>query len=110
MMNLRANRARLNEDEGPVPSRNLLSEPPDGLRTPSQDLSKIKDTDKKDSFWNFLGQPVEVIGGEKSPTADKTQPAGLIKTSANKNEQSPQSAGEEKAGFISGLSKMITGH
>ena len=53
--NLRENRKRLNEDEGPAPMRNLLSEPPDGLRTPTQDLSKIKDTDKKDSWWGLFG-------------------------------------------------------
>lgn len=110
VMNLRANRARLNEDEGSVPSRNLLSEPPDGLRTPSQDLSKVKDPDRKDSFWSFLGHPVEVMGGEKSPPADKSQPGDLIKTSADKNGRPPQSAGEEKAGFFSRVSNMISGH
>ena len=110
MINLRANRARLNEDEGPAPSRNLLSEPPDGLRTPSQDLSKVKDPDKKDSFWNFLGRPVEVISGENSPPANKSHAADQIGTSANKNERPPQSAGEEKAGFFSKVSNMIAGH
>lgn len=110
MMNLRANRARLNEDEGPAPTRNLLSEPPDGLRTPTQDLSKIKDPEKKDSFWSFLSHPVEIVGGEKSSPADKSRSADLVSTTANKNASAPQSAGEEKAGFFSRVTDMISGH
>lgn len=110
IMNLRANRARLNEDEGPVPSRNLLSEPPDGLRTPTQDLDKVKDSEKKDSLWNFFGNPVEIAGAEKKPDTNKAQSANASKQPVNKNTPVAQPASEEKAGLFSRMSDMISGH
>lgn len=110
MMNLRANRARLNEDEGPAPLRNLLSEPPDGLRTPTQDLSKVKDPDKKDGFWSFLSQPVGIAGGEKSSPADASKSTDPVKPPADKHTPAPQVAGEEKAGFFSRVTDLVSGH
>jgi hypothetical protein len=110
IMNLRANRAKLNEDESPVPSRNLLSEPPDGLRTPTQDLSKVRDPDKKDGFWSFLGRPVEIVGGDKAPPAeDKSRSTDLSGATAQKNPKPQQSAGDEKASFFSKVTDMVSG-
>jgi len=109
IMNLQANRGKLNEDEGPVPSRNLLSEPPEGLRTPTQDLSKIKDPDKKDSFWNFLGHPVEVVGDQKTTLPSNNRSADTGKPAAEKNSSLAQPANAEKAGFFSRVSDMISG-
>ena len=99
IINLRDNRARLNEDESPVPSRNLLSEPPDGFRTPTRDLGKLKDPEKQDSFWNFLGHPVELVSGQK-PTA----------AAPNKTPTSPaQPTNTEKPGLFSRMTDMISG-
>jgi len=110
IMNLRDNRARLNEDETPVPSRNLLSEPPDGLRTPTQDLSKLKDPENKDSFWNFLGHPVEVVGDQKTPPSSNNRSADAgSKPAAEKNSSSTLPANAEKPGFFSKVSDMISG-
>lgn len=109
IMNLRDNRARLNEDEAPVPSRNLLSEPPDGFRTPTQDLSKLKDPDKKDSFWNFLGHPVEVVGDQKTTLPSNNRSADTGKPAAEKNSSLAPPANAEKAGFFSRVSDMISG-
>lgn len=110
IMNLQANRGKLNEDEGPVPSRNLLSEPPEGLRTPTQDLSKIKDPDKKDSFWSFLGQPVEIVGGDKTPPADKTRTADPVNPASNNKAVATPPAEEQKTNFFSKVTDMVSGH
>lgn len=111
--NLRTNRARLNENEGPSPTRNLLSEPPDGLRTPTQDLSKMKDGDKKDSWWNFFGSSVETADAKKTPTPDAPKSADPIKPSQAKNQpaavQATENSGGEKSGFFSKMSDMVSG-
>lgn len=109
IMNLRDNRSRLNEDEVPVPSRNLLSEPPDGLRTPTRDLSKLNDPEKKDSFWNFLGRPMEIVGDQKTTSAAANRSADSGKPPTEKNPPSIQPATSEKSGFFSRVSDMISG-
>jgi hypothetical protein len=45
-----ANSAASNGDE---PARQTLTEPPAGYRRPTQDLSKVKDTEVKSSGWSF---------------------------------------------------------
>ena len=110
--NLRTNRARLNEEEGPAPTRNLLSEPPDGLRTPTQDLSKLKDTEKKDSWWNFFGSSGETADAKKPAAPDASKAGDAAKASAPKNPPAPAPAadsGGEKSGFMSKMSDMISG-
>lgn len=111
--NLRANRARLNEDESPIPLRNLLSEPPEGLRTPTQDLSKLKDPEKKDSWWNFFGHPVESADAKKTPAPDASKPADASKSVAAAKPPavapSADNSSSEKSGFFSKMSDMISG-
>lgn len=63
---------------GPVldePSRRLLTEPPSGYRRPTQDLSKVRDTDaKKTSWWN----PLRYVGGEGSDNDPVAQPGARM--------------------------------
>ena len=109
IMNLRSNRARLNEDEGPVPSRNLLSEPPEGLRTPTQDLSKVKDPEKKESFWSFIEYPAEVLGGQKNTNTATNQTVDSAKSGADKTPSSAPPTNADKPGFFSKVTDMISG-
>lgn len=60
------------------PNRSLLIEPPPGYRRPTQDLSKIRDTDSKGgSWWN----PLTYIGGGGSDNNPGTSPAAKPKNS-----------------------------
>jgi hypothetical protein len=59
---------------GPVmdePGRRMLTEPPSGYRRPTQDLSKLRDTDaKKSSWWN----PLSYVGGSGNDNDPVAQP------------------------------------
>jgi hypothetical protein len=111
-MNLKENRARINnDDDNAVPTRRVLAEPPDGLRTPTQDLSKVVDPDtKKKSWWNFFGHEVKPIDQKKETPAQTastpadTKPAAVEPAKeANKTEEAPA----PKTGFLSSISAMM---
>lgn len=63
------------------PSRRMLTEPPAGYRRPTQDLSKIRDSDvKKSSWWNPLSWGGGGGGDNSSPNpaANDTRGGGAI--------------------------------
>jgi hypothetical protein len=59
---VRAPRASTSVGDNGEPERNALVEPPSGYRKPTQDLSKIKDTDAKSSSWNPLSWAGKLVG------------------------------------------------
>ena len=92
-------------------SRRVLAEPPDGLRTPTQDLSKVVDPDtKKKSWWNFFGHEVKPIDQKKEAPAQTASAPADSKTSAvelDKNASKSEEAPAPKPGFLSSISAMM---
>jgi len=76
------------------PSRRLLTEPPSGYRRPTQDLSKVRDTDaKKGSWWN----PMTYLGGGDPGAA---APAQAVQPQTAPAQQKQQASAESE-GFLS---------
>jgi len=111
-VNLRENRKRTGVDEEDVPARRVLAEPPEGLRTPTQDLSKVADTDKKPSVWNLFGHQLTTVDPKKEAA---TQAQGSVKTddkappppSAGKDAAKSDDASAQKSGFLSTIGSMM---
>jgi hypothetical protein len=80
------------------PARRMLVEPPSGYRRPTQDLSKVNDTDaKKSSWWN----PLSWSGGNGNDGDPVAQPGA--RTPAQ------QARGGGSGGFSSMLPSFLRG-
>ncbi|MCX7899192.1 MAG: hypothetical protein N2444_03770 [Methylocystis sp.] len=89
-------RARADQPVWDEPSRRLLTEPPQGYRRPSQDLSKVRDTDgKKSSWWN----PLSYLGGSGSDNDPVAQPGAPTPAST----RAGGGAGNGGGGLLSSL-------
>ena len=107
-MNLRDNRKRAGIDEDDTPARRVLAEPPDGLRTPTQDLSKVADTDKKPSVWNLFGHQLSVVDPKKdsAKATGSVQPDNSASASAA-DKPKAEEAPTQKSGFLSTIGSMM---
>ncbi len=98
------------------PPRRVLVEPPEGYRAPTQDLSKVRDTDgkKSSSWWN----PLSYLGGgedDKDPvartagSAPSAKPAATSKPAAPARTAAADSKRDEPQGAISTFRKILPG-
>jgi hypothetical protein len=99
-------RQKAAEEDTDEPARRYLAEPPNGLRHPTQELSKVKDTSKK---TGFLGSIFGSGGGsENDPVAQTAGTSGEIekpKTVESPDEQKSKSFTSKLKSYLPGFMK-----
>lgn len=78
------------------PNRSLLTEPPTGYRRPTQDLSKLRDSDaKKGSWWNPL---THLSGGGAADNDTEANPAAPDSRGVPRRQVSSAATGSASSG------------
>jgi len=99
-------RQKAAEEDTDEPARRYLAEPPNGLRHPTQELSKVKDTSKK---TGFLGSIFGSGGGsDNDPVAQTAGTSGEIekpKTVESPDEQKSKSFTSKLKSYLPGFMK-----